>query len=253
MLKKLVLPLLILVAGLYFFSQRNSFINKSKAPLKNISPTIELAIPQQNSEDPVASSKSIFVPYWSITGSDLDVDEYDRLIYFGISANSRGINTSEVGYTSLQEFVEKVPPGKKTYLTLRMIDSEIAENILKNSKIQDTIIKQTIDIAKQNGFDGIVLDLELVSFFDNQITGQINDFVDKFYTLSRASNLQFSQAIYGDVFYRKRPFDVSYIAKHTDEILIMAYDFHKSRGEPGPNFPYEGQEVYGKLGPGGGR
>lgn len=43
--------------------------------------------------------------------------------------------------------------------------------------------------------------------------------------------------IYGDALYRVRPYDVKELSPHVDQIYIMAYDFHKSRGEPGPNFP----------------
>lgn len=51
--------------------------------------------------------------------------------------------------------------------------------------------------------------------------------------------------IYGDTFYRKRPYDIKSIGSSLDELMIMAYDFSKSYGEPGPNFPHEGQEQYG--------
>ena len=50
--------------------------------------------------------------------------------------------------------------------------------------------------------------------------------------------------LYGDTFYRLRPFDVKSIANNVDEIMIMAYDFHKARGNPGPNFPLNGKEEY---------
>jgi len=51
--------------------------------------------------------------------------------------------------------------------------------------------------------------------------------------------------IYGDVFYRSRPFDIKSIGNNCDELMIMAYDFSKPYGEPGPNFPYEDKEKWG--------
>lgn len=47
------------------------------------------------------------------------------------------------------------------------------------------------------------------------------------------------------MFYRKRPYDISFINSHSDEIMVMAYDFHKSGGEPGPNFPLDKGASYG--------
>lgn len=55
----------------------------------------------------------------------------------------------------------------------------------------------------------------------------------------------FSAIIYGDNYFRKRPFDIEFMGKHTDEIMIMAYDFHKSYGEPGPNFSFDEKNKYG--------
>jgi spore germination protein YaaH len=45
--------------------------------------------------------------------------------------------------------------------------------------------------------------------------------------------------IYGDFQYRNRPYDLKILGKIADKILLMAYDFHKSGGEPGPNFPFD--------------
>lgn len=51
--------------------------------------------------------------------------------------------------------------------------------------------------------------------------------------------------LYGDNFYRSRPYEVAKLAEIADEIMLMSYDFHKSFGEPGPNFPLNGREKYG--------
>ena len=51
--------------------------------------------------------------------------------------------------------------------------------------------------------------------------------------------------IYGDTYYRQRPYDLKALDQYVDQFYIMAYDFHKSYGEPGPNFPLKGKEIYG--------
>src|SRR5258706_13307864 len=50
---------------------------------------------------------------------------------------------------------------------------------------------------------------------------------------------------YGDSFYRLRPYDIAAISKSIDGIMVMAYAFHKSNADPGPNFPLSGSETYG--------
>lgn len=229
--------LLIAVISFFFISQRKSGGEKTKRPFFTI---------QEESEEnaPVKiSGTAVFVPYWNI-GGGLGAEPYDRLIYFGITPTLEGVDTQELGYQNMRYFQE-VAKNKKTLLTLRMIDSDINFSVLENTDSQKKIIKDAVNIAKQYGFSGIVLDFELFSLFDEEVPGQINNFVQAFYTDAKNANLTFAMTIYGDTIYRKRPFDLEALAKHTDEMMIMAYDFHKARGEPGPNFPYKGKEKFG--------
>lgn len=183
-------------------------------------------------------TKSLFVPYWSLE-SEFNSNIYDRVIYFGISTNESGINKEEAGYKNLEIFSSINFINSKKYLTLRMLNTEDNLKILKNRNSIIRIIEEVIIIAKQNNFSGIVLDLEMSVLFGDDITSQINEFSNSFYKEVKENNLNYSIALYGDVFYRKRPYDVSNLAKNSDELMIMAYDFHKSIGEPGPNFPKE--------------
>ena len=198
----------------------------------------------ERKEGNIVKRESVFVPYWSLESSS-DFSKYGRVVYFGVAANTSGLDENDQGYLNLDTFLDAVPSEKEKYLTLRMVNADVNFEVLKNEESQGKIITETIQLAAQNGFQGIVLDLELFSLFDNDISSQINNFVERFYTASQNSDLQFATAIYGDVFYRKRPFDVQRISKNSNEIMVMAYDFHKSTGEPGPNFPLERGKKYG--------
>lgn len=183
------------------------------------------------------TKKTLFVPSWNLKEIQT-YDEYDRLMYFGISATEQGINKSDEGYKQINNFLEsKENINDKTYLVIKMIDSNSNQTILANRKLQSTIIKETMEIVKEKKIKGLALDLEISTLFNEDIIKQINTFVQDMYTSSKKYYIPFSVIIYGDVFYRKRPFDVDMISKYSDEIMIMAYDFHKSIGEPGPNFP----------------
>ena len=80
--------------------------------------------------------------------------------------------------------------------------------------------------------------------FGNDVISQINNFSSNLYSELKKENIKYSVAIYGDVFYKIRPYDVLSLAKNSDEIIVMAYDFHKSIGEPGPNFPLNRKNTY---------
>jgi len=248
-MKKILLVFFILsLVGLFFTAFKYfSIINRSKISssnkLKNPSPTV--INPTAVSYWKQKETKSIFIPYWSLNGEEIGSAEadYHRLIYFGISADQTGINKADAGYLNLKKFINI--NSSKISITLRMLDSETNFSILKNPEIQKKIIDETIDIAEKYKFSGIVLDLELFSLFNNEISIQINNFVQLFYTNTKGHNLHFAITLYGDNFYRKRPYDAGFLSKNSDEILVMAYDFHKKGGEPGPNFPLEGKAKYG--------
>jgi spore germination protein len=145
----------------------------------------------------------------------------------------------------LNSFLENVPQDKEKFLTLRMIDTPNNLKILKDPVKQNALISETIALARDNGFDGVVLDLELSAIPFDSLIKQISSFTKELHAGTKKKDLKLSVALYGDTFYRLRPFDVKAISQESDNIMLMAYDFSKSRGNPGPNFPLKGREVYG--------
>lgn len=229
--------ILIVFLGLFFF--RNKSIKKTPVKSTNISQNIK--------QDSVTTikSQSIFIPYWALTPDMSDLEQYDKLLYFGVGVDSTGIDKNDAGYNKLEDFIKYAPASKDKYLVLRMTDSDVNYSILEDVKTQAKIVRETMDIVKQYNFKGVVLDLELFSIFGDREKAQINDFVQQLYTATNSNSLKLSITLYGDTIFRMRPFDISTIAKYSDEILVMAYDFHKAKGEPGPNFPLSGRSKYG--------
>src|SRR3989338_9578866 len=224
-----------------------SAIFRQRQPTRTVSPKpiFPTQIPTPSVDTPIKETSAIFVPYWYVSAPNTYFSQYDRIIYFGVSANTNGVDRNEVGYQSIEAFLSAVPDDKKRLLTLRMLNTEAIYSVLENEKNQDTIIEETVNLAKQYAFDGIVLDLELSSSLKTDTAGNINKFVQQFYSGAKKYYIPFSVLVYGDIFYRGRPYDLAFLAKNSDEIMIMAYDFHKSGGEPGPNFPFgsnKGQE-----------
>jgi spore germination protein YaaH len=188
---------------------------------------------------------SLFVPYWTVTNQPIDTTGFNKVIFFGISPTEDGVDSSETSISQLSAFSQAVPATNSKVLALRMTNSQLNLNILKNKTNQTKIIAQTIEIAKQNNFNTVLLDLEVSAIPFDALIQQINSFTKTFSQQSKANNLSFTMTIYGDNFYRLRPFDLKELSKYTDTIMIMAYDFHKANGAPGPNFPLSGKETYG--------
>lgn len=245
-MKKLLL-LVIILFGFGFIAIKNINSQTEKNSKEKIQEKIQIEQNREALEEKleVVSSvkKSVFVPYWNIENTE-NLAEYDEVIYFGISVNENGVNKDEQGFANLQNFVDSTNKSKQ-YLTVRMLNTETNLTILESSEAQKRVIDDVIFVANEYGFDGIVLDLELSVIPFSNVKDNISMFISTFSDELESENLKFDVTLYGDMYYRGRPYDVKKIASKVDKVLIMAYDFHKSRGEPGPNFPFTGQKKYG--------
>jgi len=187
--------------------------------------------------------QSVFIPYWNIPPSPSEVDDFDSLIYFGISYDVTGKLIRDTGFMNIDSFIKNTSQDKERILTVRMLNTEDNLVILDDVSRQSLVINQTLDLVEQYGFDGVVLDLEMGVIPFDDAKDSITQFTLLFSDSAHDSEKTFSMTMYGDVFYRARPYDVEKLAHVVDEIYVMAYDFHKSRGEPGPNFPFDRQSL----------
>lgn len=193
---------------------------------------------------PQISKKSyLFVPYWSY-GKTIDSSGFDTLIYFGVGVNSHGLETDDKGFENLPSFIKETD-SKEKILTVIMVDKDINTEVLKNEALQKKIATQVSSLAIKNNFDSVLLDYETSAFGFDSTTKIITSFYQLFAQEVHASNLQFDVTLYGDTYFRARPYDIKKISGLADKVFIMAYDFSKSNGNPGPNFPLSGKEVYG--------
>lgn len=212
------------------------------SPLGNI-PRLTTVINPSTSLNVPNVKKSLFVPYWSI--GTKSIQGYDELIYFGITVNEDGIDKNDKGYIGIPQFLKITNKAEKKFLAIRMIDSKMNSSVLDNKVLQSKVIGESLNTAKENGFDGIVLDFEFSSLSFESVIKKINSFMSDFYSSTKQNKLLFKTTAYGDTFFRLRPYDVKFLGDHADEVMIMAYDFHKARENPGPNFPLKGKEAYG--------
>ncbi|RJQ25869.1 hypothetical protein C4577_04605 [Candidatus Parcubacteria bacterium] len=232
---------------LFFFSVWLNYFSKNTTTLPQNISTISQENKTEYSPTPKPEKENVFlfVPYWTLSSGSSLKESYGSLIYFGISANEKGVNKNEDGYKNITRFNSQFENEKNKYLTLRMLDSEANSKVLKDKKIQNKIIIDSLTIAKENSFRGLVLDFETQGLPFESLINRISSFYKLFYIQTKNENLDFLITVYGDNFYRIRPYDIKELAKNSDKVLIMAYDFHKAKGNPGPNFPFSAKETYG--------
>ena len=238
-MKKIILIGIVIVILIIFFAQRektSKSVSIKESNKTQLSPSQTII-----QKDTV----SIFVPYWTIGNSKIDDKNFDELIYFGLGVNKNGIDIKDQGYIGLKSFIELSDLSKKRLLAIRMIDSSVNFEIFKDKNVSRLIIIDSVRVAKENKFQGIILNLEVASLPFSSVTNQINSFVENFSKEAKSQNLEFGITLNGDTFSKIRPFDVRFLEKQTDRFYIMAYDFSKAKGDPGPNFPLSGHEIYG--------
>jgi spore germination protein YaaH len=218
---------------------------------KEPSPSAQKLTPTPVRRNPVTSVKTaVFVPYWSLSqylkngvGTTPDGKTPSRQFYFAVTTDATGaVDQSDQGYEQVETFASAAAGDK--ILTVRPHDQDAALALLKNSEARKLSIDQTVGLATTMGFQGVALDMEISGLVGDDVPKQITTYTKEFAAFAHEKKVAFTFILYGDVYYRHRPYDVKSIAQASDEVLLMAYDFHKARGEPGPNFPYEGGKKY---------
>ncbi|MFZ2026797.1 MAG: glycosyl hydrolase family 18 protein [Microgenomates group bacterium] len=179
---------------------------------------------------------SIFIPYWS-SGAVADNSLYDSHYYFGIEPTKDGFikDANEQKRVQLMEGVS----SKKRQVVLRMLNPDLNTTILENTLTQKKLAKELNGFLVKNEYQGVVIDLEVSFTLREQTQNEITQFVQTLCTEIHDNYKSCSMLIYGDLFYRKRPYDLKKLGGIVDKIHLMAYDFHKAGGEPGPNFPFD--------------
>ncbi|OGK62758.1 hypothetical protein A2334_00895 [Candidatus Roizmanbacteria bacterium RIFOXYB2_FULL_38_10] len=234
MKKALVFMILIFITAVYLVGK----IKHTKTVSQEKNSILRKTEPTKKTAQSILKQKtSIFVPYWAIGQDEISTIPFDTIYYFGIAVHKKGIDENEAGYQNLERMI--CPNDKKCILVLRMLDAGVNKVILEDNVLQKQIMRDSMELVETYSFSGIALDLEQVNLFDTDLTKRINIFVQSYYTELHKANKTLSTIVYGDAYYRKRPFDIKSMGGSSDEVMIMAYDFHKNYSEPGPNFPFD--------------
>ena len=159
-------------------------------------------------------------------------EPFTDIAYFSLWINTKGELSDPVPRPKIK-INNKLP---KIHIVIselsgKTLTSQILE---KNSEKRETLIKNIIEASAD--FDGVQIDFEHVSPNDK------DNFIS--FLAELKSNLSpekvFSVALPAKRFETKDdPYDYSLISRIADRIVIMAYDQHWSKSQPGPVAGYE--------------
>jgi spore germination protein len=217
----LILILLILWSGI-------GPAQKILAPL--ISPALQ----------PLQSSKSDhevfgFAPYFNFDKlSGIDFNVLTTLAYFGVNVESDGnLDKEDQGYQTFRSseatelFKKAHNSGTKVVLTLTQMKNGPIEELMDNPEAQDRAINQAVGEVKNRGIDGINLDFEYSGNPGDEYRNKFSKFVAKLTAKmhKEVPSSQVTVSVYASSVKDPKIYDIKSIAKNSDGIFMMAYDF----------------------------
>ncbi len=242
MTKKTVVTIAVLFFGVcaLFIVRTHVLVENTQQPdrSQNVPTVLVSPTPQKIQQ----LQQSIFIPYWAL-GQDKKMKEYDEYYYFGVAPAVDGTIKNEQGKKNI-ELLDNLLL-EKTTLVVRMMDADVNKSLMEHSIHQKKLGEELQKMVNEKGFKGVAFDIEIPFSLDTVKSTQITQFVQEMCSSIQADYKTCELITYGDIFYRKRPFDMKAIDAVVDRVVIMAYDFHKAGGEQGPNFSFSEKEKYG--------
>lgn len=194
-----------------------------------------------------------FFPYWNLDKVDgVNFSVLTTVYYFAIDINGNGsFNGDDPGWPKMysdefEKLKAKVMENKLRFgLSIVNLDADSIARNVNNEANQNRLIKNTIKVMKEKEFIDLNIDLEYAGTNDFQTRKNYSNFVAKMVKAVKEEipGSRVSIDSFADAVAKPRIFDVQNIGNLVDEVIIMAYDFHRINSiAAGPVAPLFGKE-----------
>lgn len=195
---------------------------------------------------PAYTHSFLFVPHWTMYKQAYKHLKKTNLVYFGLKIDESGVVKTNTEYQRFIVFAQALPSKDQKFFTIAVTNHAQAERFMADEALQDKVIKEAVNLAKEYGFRGVVWDIELQpELFSQTNKNNLTRFFAAAQKVLAPQGLSQFATVYGDTFYRGRPYNVQELVQYTDGVLFMVYDLYKSTSESGPLFPLGGSKTYG--------
>ncbi|CAN5184434.1 hypothetical protein BH09PAT1_BH09PAT1_1130 [soil metagenome] len=182
-----------------------------------------------------------FGPYWTINKLDnVDFNVLTTFSYFGVPVLGDGsLDRSDNGYTVFQgkkatEIFKKAHAhGTRVVLTLTQMDNDTLDSLLSDNQAQSNAINEAVSEVKNRGIDGINVDFEYVGNPGSEERTAFSNFVKNLTTKmhQEVPSSKVTVYVYASAATSNRLTDITALAKNSDGIFMMAYDFAVANSE----------------------
>ncbi len=202
-----------------------------------------------------------FLPYWVVSKSDeINVNLFTAISYFGLEVDGDGNivkfdasgNIIEPWLTfqsdpKLDQFIKKARRNRtKIFVTLKCFDQSNIVKLVTNPKAIENFVSNALFLMNSKSLDGLNIDFEYIGEPDQKVTDGFSVLVT---ALNKEMKRQYPKAkltidTFVDAASATRIHDVEILAKNSDGLVIMGYDFHTPDSlSAGPIAPMEGAGI----------
>jgi len=192
---------------------------------------------------PTEGPSSTVYGYWPYWGDDLDTIAWDGLSHiaiFGVELESDGSLSGTHHWTDVA--AQAVQLGAtydvEVHLCLIGFEDDVHADVFPSAARRARAISELVELIDAYGADGVNVDIE-------GLDGDLKDDFTTFIQELRAET---------DALYIATPsvdwssaYDYDELAAASDGLFIMAYGYHHSSGNPGPNSPLTGGGPWSSL------
>lgn len=216
-----------------------------------------LAYPFGSTLSAQTSQKQVigFYPYWNLNKiDDIDFSALTKIYYFAVDTNPNGsFNVNDPGWAKLDtpEFQKLKDKAAASHIPfgVSIIDlnpDSIAQKV-NGPAARDRLVKNTVQLMKDYDFQTLNIDLEYTGSPDDATKKNYTALVKDLTTAVKAEspNATVTLDAFSDSVVKPRLLDLKVLPNIVDQIIIMAYDFHRLNSiSAGPVAPLFGKEKY---------
>lgn len=194
-----------------------------------------------------------FAPYWTINKLDnVDFNTLTTLAYFDVPVKANGhLDKDSQGYKTFKGkqatkvFRKAHAHGTRVVLTLTQMDNASIKKLMDNPEAQKIAIAQAVEEVDKRGIDGINVDFEYIGHPGEGYRRKFTKFVS---ALSREMHKknpgsQVTVSVYASAVKEPKIYDIHNLAKVSDGIFMMAYDFATKKADQAmPTAPLYGHK-----------
>jgi len=199
-----------------------------------------------------------FLPFWNVTKTTLSPHLTD-LGYFSLTLGPDGefVRRGQDGGTDpgyrwftsdrLQAVLREARRGSaRLHLVVTLFDNQDLETFLASPSAQLSFYQNVTPLLQTESITGLNIDFEYVGQASPQLRAQLVSFVAglRRHLDDRVSDYQLSLDLFPSAIERQLLWDVPALVPHLDQLIVMAYDFHRqSSPRAGPVAPLYGDDT----------